>query len=157
MIFQVDYFRVNPVTGITEIDMTWNSGKGVFSVSSSFDDEQQARNYIIDSARSAILFRFERYVNAVKNMSDYDTTYYHTAGKTESIKTLWRIIPGMIPMEFDRVCKNINHHRDKLTGILPGEKHLRYKMLYKDAMEILEFAKANCDPVIENFMIQYAA
>ena len=145
MIFQVNHFESCPVTGFTDIDISWNVGKGDRNERRSFASTGNARAYIISCARDALLIRTEKYVKAVKNLSGYDTGYYHTIRKDEQMKELWTLVVALNKMMFVDIANNVYDVRDKLYGILPGEKHPYYKALREDIIDIVSFAKGNRD------------
>lgn len=145
MIFQVNQFESCPVTSFTDIDISWNVGKGDKNERRSFSSPGNAKGYIISCARDALLIRTEKYVKALKNLSGYDTGYYHTIRKDQQLKELWSLLVEINKMMLVDVANQVYDARDKFYGILPGEKHPYYKALREDIIEIVAFAKGNRD------------
>ncbi len=145
MIFAVNKFEACHVTGFTDIDISWNLGKGERSEKRAFTNSKNARAYIISCARDAILFRTEKYVKALKNLSGYDTGYYHTIRKDEQLKELSKLLIEITQMMLADISNKIYDAREMFYGILPGEKHPYYKALREDIVDIVTFAKGNRD------------
>lgn len=152
MIFQVVTYEVCQVTAFTDVEMTWNVGKGIERERRPFLSENIAREYIISMARDAILIRLEIFIKSVRNLAGHDTGYYHTEKKAEDIKYLWSKLPELNTKDFKPICQNIAYLKDKLFGILPGATHPYYKGMQSTAGDIIEFAKSNCEAKFENFI-----
>lgn len=152
MIFQVNKFECCSVTGDTDIEVSWNVGKGEASAKLFDIQRHQAVNYCFSSARDAILLRLENYIKSVRNLAGHDTGYYHTEGKAEAIKYLWRKLPELNDKDFSAICKNIVHLKNRIYSILPGESHPYYKGMQFTASEIIDFANQNCEASLENFI-----
>ena len=157
MVFQINKFDSCLVTGFTDIDISFDIGRGFFSEKRSFVSEQDANNYIRGCAKDALVLRLEKFINKVRNLANYDNGYYHTIAKDEALEWWRSTLPKLVKRDLPEVSKNILHFKAKLYRILPGEKHPYYKSLHNDALEIAAFARSNQEFKLTNLQLPTVA
>ena len=142
MIFRVDKFESCQVTGITDFELTWNAGRGEYS-EKLFDIQiAQAVDYIFSMAREAILIRLELFLKKVLPI-----TY-----RADDAAFLWGKLAELNAKDFKPICQNINFLKDRIYALIPGKKTDIETALHRDAQDIIDFAKTNCEAKFENFI-----
>jgi hypothetical protein len=152
MIFQIDQFESCALQGITDIKITYNSGLGITIDEQQLSSEEKAFYYCQSTAKAALTWRLERYLQKIRRIKAHGVEYWHTPGKEESFAWLWKVLPQLIEKELPEICKNIIYFKDRLWQIMPGEKHRCYKKLKQEVVLIIAFARNYSD----KFYIQTA-
>ncbi len=142
MIFQVNTYEVCAVTGNTDATMTWDAGHGQASESKFCVTESQAIDYIFSMAREAILLRLERFLKKVKDITN----------SPDEVEFLWSKLTDLNTKDFKPICLNINFLKDRIYALIPGQKTDIETELHRDANDIIDFAKSNCEAKFENFI-----
>lgn len=157
MIYQINNFDACQLTGFTDIEVSYNYGKGITTEKRSFTSEGNAIAYIRSEIKESIFSRYQDYIRSAKNLYDGGNGVHHTIGKDKAFKKLYSTINKLWDCDIEAMCKNIAHLRNELYQILPGEKHPYYNGLHNEALEICAFAKSNKEFRVENLMIMEVA
>lgn len=143
MVLQINKFETCEVSGSTDLTLTWDVGKGPETETHTFTSPGKAQDYVFQTAKDAVCVKLEGFLRAIARQSAIGVEYWHTEGKEQAYKWLWRMMPELVVKDLESVCKNILHFKDKLWQIMPGEKHRSYKWLKDDLESILDFARRN--------------
>lgn len=157
MIYVIEKFETCPVSGITDIQYSYDMGYGKKRRTESYRDRDSGYYGVLLHMKEALYRRWLNYFNRCQ------TLYFGGYGVTQTInrdrvfaffadnlKKLWE-------KEFTVMCMNIEALRDQLHTILPAKSHPEYIALHNEAIELVVFAKQYKSFTIDNLIGEIAA
>ena len=141
-LLEVTSFKVDQITGFTDLEVVFDIGTGEKSERRSYQKEDSAREFIAHIKRDYILVMFSNFVN--HSLILYETgnrAFYKTPERLASLDRCKNANVYFQDLVMQEICKYILRIEEDLRRILPSPNNVSYSSSEERLMNMIVFSK----------------
>lgn len=135
-------FREDPLTGVTEFELSFNIGNGEVKDKGSFMNRLDAEKYIVSSKRDYILVLFGKYVRHANVLfARGDRLFYNTTDKVKALDRCNLYDQWLQNKKLEEICRVLVALEPDMRKILPPAANRSHELSEDRVVEMIVFAK----------------
>ena len=149
--FDVTSFKVDQVTGFTDVEIVFDIGSGEKSEKRCYQKEDSARAFISSIKRDYILVMFSNFVNHSRILYEVGSrSFYRTPQKTDSLNRCVNANVFFTEHEspLQEICKYILRLEEDLRRILPASGNNSYSSSEERILNMIIFCKKEVQNIV---------